>query len=397
MNLLFDKRHSATSMLTAAVSAYRFVGFDGAHATQAGGQHDPQGISEQAGIGGQAISLATGYSHPVEAAGAIAVGDYVGPSTDGTGRAVNVTVAGGQQFGRALTAAASAGELVVVAFAGRAAGMTASQAAAGQGLVSGAGIPGAAHPRYFAHLFAGNQLPDDAMVYDISGAGSHAQREADLTVSAMWTTAAGYASTLDTAAVDGQRLRRLKLPALNWDWMGGESLMIWWLGKCTAEASSTNLMGTARGVAGENGFRVRVASTGALGMTMSEGATATTTFTTSTLLPFDGALHSIGFWLDGRGRLGYSYVDETVQVDGNSPTGDMLPTAAQVAAGTDRLILGGDSLLTGSATSSIAQSTRALAVLKFAATDTVPTAEQVRQAMLQLRAAPHRPILRGAL
>lgn len=264
-------------------------------------------------------------------------------------------------------------------------------------LVSGDGIPGAAHPRYFCHLFAGAQLPDDAMVYDISGAGSHAQRETDLTVSALWTTAAGYASTLDTAAVDGQRLRRLKLPALNWDWMGGESLLIWWLGKCTAEGSTTNLMGTARGVAGENGFRVRVASTGALGMTMSEGATATTTFTTSTLLPFDGALHSIGFWFDGRARLGYSYVDETVQVGGNSPTGDMLPTAAQVAAGTDRLILGGDSLLTGSATSSIAQSTRALAILKFAATDTLPTAEQVRQAMMQLRAAPHRPIVRGGL
>jgi hypothetical protein len=260
-----------------------------------------------------------------------------------------------------------------------------------------AAVPGAAHPRYFTHLFAGAQLPDDAMVYDISGAGSHAQRETDLTVSALWTTAAGYASTLDTAAVDGQRLRRLKLPALNWDWLGGESLLIWWLGKCAAEGSSTNLMGNCRGAAGENGFRVRVASTGALGLTMSEGATATTTFTTSTLLPFDGALHSIGFWFDGRERKGYSYVDETVQVNGNTPTGDMLPTAAQVAAGTDRLILGGDSLLTGSATSSIAQSTRAFVILKFAATDTLPTAEQVRQAMMQLRAAPHRPIVRGGL
>lgn len=275
--------------------------------------------------------------------------------------------------------------------------LDAQKAAAFDALVSGAGIPGQAHPRYFTHLFAGNQLSDDNKVYDISGAGSHAERETDLSVSALWTTRTGYASTLDSSAVDGSRLTRLKLPALNWDWMGGESLMIWWLGKCTAEGSSTNLMGNARGVSGENGFRVRVASTGALGLTMSEGSTATTTFTTSTLLPFDGALHSISFWFDGVSRRGYSYVDETVQVNGNSPTGDMLPTAAQVSAGTDRLILGGDSLLTGAATSAIAQSTRALAILKFAATDTVPTAEQVRQAMLQLRAAPHRTILRGAL
>jgi len=253
------------------------------------------------------------------------------------------------------------------------------------------------HPRYFTHLFAGNQLADDDKVYDISGAQGHATRETDLSVSELWTTLAGYASTLDSSAVDGSRLTRLALPALNWDWMGGESLFIWWLGKCTKEGSSTNLMGNCRGAAGENGFRVRVASTGALGLTMSEGATATTTFTVSTLLPFDGALHSIGFWFDGVRRLGYSYVDETQQVGGNSPTGDMLPTSAQVSAGTDKLILGGDSLLTGGATSAIAQSTRALAILKFAATDTTPTAEQVRQAMLQLRADPSRVLAVGSL
>ena len=158
-------------------------------------------------------------------------------------------------------------------------------------------------------------------------------------------------------------------------------------------------MGYCRGAAGENGFRVRVASTGAVGFTMSEGATATTTFTVSTLLPFDtGALSSVGFWLDGVRRLGYSYVNETQQVGGNSPAiADMLPTLAQVAAGTDKLILGGDSLLTGGATSAIAQSTRALVILKFAPTDTTPTAEQVRQAMMQLRADPSRVLAVGSL
>lgn len=254
------------------------------------------------------------------------------------------------------------------------------------------------HPRYFTHLYAGGQLADDDKVYDISGAQGHATRETDLSVSALWTTRAGYASTLDSSAVDGSRLTRLALPALNWNWMGGESLFIWWLGKCTKEGASTNLMGNCRGAAGENGFRVRVASTGAVGFTMSEGATATTTFTVSTLLPFDtGALSSVGFWLDGVRRLGYSYVNETQQVGGNSPTGDMLPTSAQVSAGTDKLILGGDSLLTGGATSAIAQSTRALVILKFAPTDTTPTAEQVRQAMLQLRADPSRVLAVGSL
>ncbi len=257
---------------------------------------------------------------------------------------------------------------------------------------------GAVHRRYFTHLFAGNQLSDDDKVYDISGAQGHATRETDLTVSELWTTAAGYASTRDSSAVDGSRLTRLAMPSVNWDYAGGESLFIWWLGKCTAEGASTNLMGNCRGVAGENGFRVRVGSAGQMGFNMSVGSTVTTTFTLSTLTPFDGALHSIGIWINGRDRLGYSFVDETVQVNGNSPTSaDMLPTSAQVSAGTDKLILGGDSLLTGAATSAIAQSTRALAILKFSASDTMPTAEQVRQAMIQLRAAPYRVLAQGAL
>ena len=105
--LNYEKRHSVTNILTAPVSAWRLVSFGGAHA---GPNDDVQGISESAGVVGQAVSLVTGYSHPVEAAGAIAAGAWVGPASDGTGRA-----AAGGSFGRALTAAAAAGELVVVA------------------------------------------------------------------------------------------------------------------------------------------------------------------------------------------------------------------------------------------------------------------------------------------
>lgn len=276
-------------------------------------------------------------------------------------------------------------------------GLTPGERTSVQALVSGGGIVGGPHPRYFTHLFAGNQLSTDPVVYDISGAQGHATPEADLSVSALWTTNAGYASTLDPTTTAGQQLRKLRLPALNWDNAGGESLLIWWLGKATAEGATTNLLGDNPGSAGNNGIRIRVAADQKLAATINEGATFDS-FSSSTLTPFDGNVHSIGFWINGRTRLGYSYVDETVQVNG-TPIDPLntLPTAAQVTAGADLLRLGGDTQTTGATGTGLATATRALAIMRFEATDTLPTPEQVRAAMQALRAAPHMPIRRGAL
>lgn len=109
-NVTYDKRHSVSSILTAAVGRYRLVNYSGAHATSSA---DCQGISEQAGAIGKAISLVTGYSYPVEASETIAAGAYVKPAPDGTGRAANGS--SGDSCGRALTAAV-AGDPVVVRF-----------------------------------------------------------------------------------------------------------------------------------------------------------------------------------------------------------------------------------------------------------------------------------------
>lgn len=123
-NLQFDARHAVTVVYSAPVAKHRFVSWAGAHATDAS---EVQGVSELAGIAGKAGSVVTSYSYPVEAAAAIPAGSFVAPAGDGTGRAV---VSGGSQCGRALTAAAAAGELVVVKV----------QLVAGGGVVSGAGI-----------------------------------------------------------------------------------------------------------------------------------------------------------------------------------------------------------------------------------------------------------------
>lgn len=108
----YDKRHSVTMVAIAVVAAARFVGYDGAHATSAGGVHDCQGVSETAADVGEAFSATTDYSQLVEASGAIAFGDYVKPAADGSGKAAVGAL--GDHCGRALGAAGGAGELVEV-------------------------------------------------------------------------------------------------------------------------------------------------------------------------------------------------------------------------------------------------------------------------------------------
>jgi hypothetical protein len=79
------KLHSVTEIATAVVAANRFMNFAGTHALPGDAV---QGVSEGAAVVGGAVSVVTGYSALVLAAGAIAAGGSVGPSGDGTGRAV---------------------------------------------------------------------------------------------------------------------------------------------------------------------------------------------------------------------------------------------------------------------------------------------------------------------
>lgn len=255
-----------------------------------------------------------------------------------------------------------------------------------------------AHQRYFTHLFAGTQLNTDPQVYDISGAQGHATIGTDSNVTELWANA-GFASTLDPTTTAGQRLRALILPALNWDYAGGESIFIWWLGKASPEAAATNLFGSYDASATQSGLRGRVSPTGKWGAAFYDGPTATfRSLGDSTLTAFDGTTHSVGVWLNGQTRLGTTFVDETVQVNAASVASvNTLPSATQVAGGFDRLRLGADTSATGATDRGLATQTRAFVVLRFAATDTLPTQAQVLAAMRALRAAPHLPLRQGAL
>ncbi len=88
MGKQYNKVHAVTALAAAAVSANRFVGYDGTHATSAGGLHDSQGISEHSAATAVALSVVTSYSYLVETGAAITKGDFLKPAADGSGKAI---------------------------------------------------------------------------------------------------------------------------------------------------------------------------------------------------------------------------------------------------------------------------------------------------------------------
>lgn len=110
----FDKRHAVTVVAAADIAPYRFVSYGGQPAAAAPDKplKESQGISETGAKAGEALSVVTGYSYTVEAAEAIEHGAYVKPAADGSGKAAAGTAS--DHCGRALCAAARAGELIEV-------------------------------------------------------------------------------------------------------------------------------------------------------------------------------------------------------------------------------------------------------------------------------------------
>ncbi len=110
MGKQYDKQHAVTVIAAAAISANRFVAFDGTHADSTGGARDAQGISESDAAIGQPVSVITGYSGVVEAGGAFAQFAFV--KADANGKAIAGTAT--DYCGRALEASSGAGAFVEV-------------------------------------------------------------------------------------------------------------------------------------------------------------------------------------------------------------------------------------------------------------------------------------------
>ena len=210
---------------------------------------------------------------------------------------------------------------------------------------------------YFVHAYAPNQVSTDNKFYDLL-AISDGGRGAYLSVAQLWANA-GYASTLDPTG--GVVDSGLAFPALDWNWNGGESLLIFWRGKITPEGANTSMMGQAY-TNTQKGWQIRALATGQADLVFRAGDGATTVFATSIpnvvgKIPFvSGEEHSFMLAMDGLNRIARWYVDGE------------LATQAAVAAfdcrnNTHATRLG-SSAQTPTTADGLATQTKALAILK---------------------------------
>jgi len=247
------------------------------------------------------------------------------------------------------------------------------------------------HPLYHFHGYAGDQLLGDGRFLDRCGLFNHAQRGANLSDAQLFANA-GYVSTV--APAGGATDSVLRLPNLNFDYVGGERLIGWWLGKMTAPASTMSWMGDGYTTT-YAGLRFTISSTGKVQIVAYQtGSSSFSSSSASTLA--DGTLHSFGFVIDGSARKACMWVDEvvdsnfggytTVWAGGsydtrNSNTWNIGHSAPNAAA---------------EATNGIVTQTRAFHLLRQSATDTLPTSAAVTTLFQALRSNPSKPLLGSA-
>lgn len=272
---------------------------------------------------------------------------------------------------------------------------TVSTSSDGLSLVSGAGNVSPlniAHPRYWFHGFAPTQSTDDAVFRDLV-AGNNGVFGANLSKVNAWANKAkGYISNVDP--ISGATDSVIRIPGPNFDYNGGQSLLIWWAGQCTPEGSDTHLMGSSASSAA-GGMAVRLHSTGRLSFVLYGGGNSRFSSTTTDNVagkPFvAGEYHTFGILVNGRDKTQSMWVDGQINASELVlSSGDPVDTLSSATWNIGTAAPAGGTI-------GVAANTLAFAGLKFLASDTLPTIGQITAAFQALGRDPRGLLLVGAL
>jgi len=247
------------------------------------------------------------------------------------------------------------------------------------------------HPRYHFHGYAGDQIAGDSKFFDRSGMGNHAIRGANLSEANMLANA-GYVSTIDPAG--GATDSVLRIPNLNFDYNGGEKLIIWWLGKLTAEGANLEWMGDGNSAI-YKGLAVRVNTTGTFQPFIRDasaghfGSASVTNLGNGSLaswaLAIDGTAKNYCMWandaLEGLWSSGFISWNGGVPSDSRNSNTFNIGCAVPAA---------------GASTNGTPVQTRGLHILRLSPSDAMPSAATLTNLFKQLRITPDRPILGSA-
>lgn len=253
--------------------------------------------------------------------------------------------------------------------------------------------PLAISPYYHFHGFAGGQFAGDPKFFDLAGA-NHGNFGAHLSVSAAWANA-GYVSTVDpaTGALDSV----IRMPALNFDYLAGEKLIVWWHGACTPEGASAAMVGDGAAAQTVPGWRVRVDPSGKFSLGTHSAVAATNAYSVnSDGIVFDGTPHSFGFVLDGQNRRHGMWSDEIYQ---SAFAGQYAAFSGflEVDTRTSATVNIGSANPAPGTTGGIAVRTRALVILRLPPSVALPSVQTMTDLFTQLRANPGRLIRAEAI
>ena len=252
------------------------------------------------------------------------------------------------------------------------------------------------HPYYFFHGYAGNQFAGDDKFLDMA-AGNHGIRGADLSDSQMFANAGFVTTNAPSNPYD----IALRMPNLNYDYSAGEKLFILWLGKITPEANERAFIGDAFGTGtsgnGQRGIQIRVNQSGKL--TAALFGSAAKAMGLSNAIPFDGAVHSIGVFLNGDSHEYGYWIDGAMD---SSFAGGMivLDGVNYDTKNSNTFNLGASYPAPGISTapqSGIATQTRALVIIRLPASYPSPSASAITNVCKALRTSPGKLLLAGAL
>lgn len=237
---------------------------------------------------------------------------------------------------------------------------------------------------YFCHLWAGSSGNGDAVIPDISGADRHGAFNTNMTKALCWANP-GFAST-DT----GGAYRTFLLPNLNFDYAGGESLIVVWKGRGTPPASFKGLLGDSNG-SSEAGFAIRVNATGQIQAYLSPGGTGV--FLTPTTLPAVEAsvTHTYALAIDGVTRRFEQHIDGAVD-GGVEVGGSLIGTGQSVDCRSAKVIKLGTQNDFSPAVDTIALQTQSLAILRGRKGMGLPT--NYRELMQMMARSPDRLVTR---
>ncbi len=241
---------------------------------------------------------------------------------------------------------------------------------------------------YFFHGFAGTQIVGDPKFYDTSGAGNDASFGANLSNANAWANT-GYVSTVNPTG--GSTDSVIRMPAVNFDYNGGEKLIMWWLGKATPEGSSVSLLGDGFN-ATYPGVRIRCNTAGTMQL-IAVDASASSFSSTPTEVPFDGTLHSFAAVLDGQAKKFGFWVDETYAANLSGAYATFDSGNARDTRTTNTFNIGTSVPAAAASTEGLVTQTRAFVLLKLSASKTMPSIATLTPVFQALRRNPSKRIL----